>query len=197
MNNLKIIGTHHLMKESEIIDIIKKENPDIIGVELDQIRLDALTNPIEQVKNESLLGKIVEGLKQATEKQNMNYGQDMITASKYAIDNKIIVGSCSYQRLKHIVRDKSYARFTGYVNPKTRQPGKGRAKKGGLRLGYMERDALGGWGVTGVIKELFISHSDKYERYLSEKTKYFCIGNKYTHEYRDGSTDKKISKVYK
>ena len=61
----------------------------------------------------------------------------------------IYMGVVYYQRLRHMVSDKSQVRATGPVNPVTMQPIKGRKRHGGIRLGEMERDALLAHGVTG------------------------------------------------
>ena len=88
---LKLIGTDHLMKPEAIIGIIKDFNPEIIGVELCETRLNLMVinkqQPVQQ--NDSLIGKISNAIKKKAEEENLQYGSDMITASKYAIDNKI------------------------------------------------------------------------------------------------------------
>jgi len=93
MNNLKLIGTTHLWKEEQIINEIKKFNPEIIGVELDELRLNTLVlNPVEQLnetKEETLIQKISKAIHKKAKEENLTYGSDMITASKYAIENKI------------------------------------------------------------------------------------------------------------
>ena len=49
------------------------------------------------------------------------------------------MGIVYYQRLRHMVSDKSQVRGTGPVHPLTQQPVKGRKRHGGIRLGEMER----------------------------------------------------------
>ena len=93
------------------------------------------------------------------------------------IMGKIFVGPCVYRRLKHMVNDKMYGRSEGFMNPKTRQPGSGRKRHGGLRIGYMERDALIAHGVCQIMKEIYVNHSDEMAYYISEATKFICMGN--------------------
>ena len=50
---------------------------------------------------------------------------------------EIFIGVVYYQRLRHMVSDKSQARSTGAVMAITRQPVKGRKKHGGIRLGTL------------------------------------------------------------
>jgi pheromone shutdown protein TraB len=87
---IKIIGTTHLMKKDFIEEIIKKENPDMIGVELCKTRFDIFSNPLEQrEKDESLVGEISDELNKKAQEENLDYGSDMKTAMFYAINNKI------------------------------------------------------------------------------------------------------------
>lgn len=87
----KLIGTDHLMKAEEIIKIIKENNPDIIGVELCETRLNMMVlNPeAPKQENNTLIGKISQSIKKKAEEENLSYGSDMISASKYALENKI------------------------------------------------------------------------------------------------------------
>ena len=56
-----------------------------------------------------------------------------MTGKKMVSD--IFIGPTYYQRLKHFVEHKVYARRTGECAPITRQPVEGRSHGGGLRFG--------------------------------------------------------------
>jgi DNA-directed RNA polymerase I subunit RPA2 len=72
----------------------------------------------------------------------------------------IFMGVVYYQRLRHMVSDKSQVRATGPVMAVTRQPVKGRKKHGGIRLGEMERDALLSHGVSFCVHDRLMNCSD-------------------------------------
>ena len=76
------------------------------------------------------------------------------------IESKIFTGPCYYQALRHQVVDKVQARGYGPKEQKTGQPTKGRAVRGAIRLGGMERDALISHGAAGLIKERMMYSSD-------------------------------------
>jgi pheromone shutdown protein TraB len=95
-NNILIIGTTHLDSSQSIVDKIIEFKPDIIGVELCKTRLNLMvinpmTNQIanQQLEGEGLIDKISKSIKEKSEKENLQYGSDMITASRYALDNHI------------------------------------------------------------------------------------------------------------
>ena len=78
----------------------------------------------------------------------------------------IFIGMVYYQRLRHMVSDKSQARSTGPVMAITRQPVKGRKKHGGIRLGEMERDALLSHGAAFCVHDRLMNCSDIHNAFI-------------------------------
>eukprot|EP01138_Halocafeteria_seosinensis_P011578 gb/GECG01011827.1/.p1 GENE.gb/GECG01011827.1/~~gb/GECG01011827.1/.p1 ORF type:complete len:1408 (+),score=168.33 gb/GECG01011827.1/:1-4224(+) len=74
----------------------------------------------------------------------------------------IYMGVVYYQRLRHMVSDKSQVRSTGPINNLTRQPVKGRKNQGGIRLGEMERDSLLAHGTAFLVQDRLMNCSDRH-----------------------------------
>lgn len=79
-----------------------------------------------------------------------------------ATRNKVFVGMCYYQCLKHQIKEKSFS--TGHTSRQitSGQPMSGISKYGALRIGEMEKDALIAYGVACIISEL-LRRSDEAE----------------------------------
>lgn len=91
--NIKLIGTNHLMKKEDVEELIRKENPDIIGVELCEARQTGILNEvtketIENKDNNNLLDKITNKIKQKAKAEGLDYGSDMKAALMYSLNNK-------------------------------------------------------------------------------------------------------------
>lgn len=74
--------------------------------------------------------------------------------------NSITVGITYFLKLNHIVSKKIHARNTGPYSVVTQQPLKGRANKGGQRLGEMEVWALEAYGAATTLHELLTIKAD-------------------------------------
>jgi len=79
---------------------------------------------------------------------------------------EIFIGVVYYQRLRHMVSDKSQVRSTGPVNAIHRQPIKGRKVHGGIRFGEMERDSLLAHGVSFLLNDRLMNCSDYHTGYV-------------------------------
>lgn len=86
-------------------------------------------------------------------------------------------GPCYYQMLRHLVMDKFQMRGKGTITMTTHQPGQGRSKHGGLRMGEMERDAMCGHGAPYLLQERLCESSDKYVAILCRNCGHFADTN--------------------
>ena len=89
-----------------------------------------------------------------------------------------------YMRLQKFPNDSVHSIAKGAINVVTRQPVKGRRNDGGLRLGEMEKDALGAHGAMSVVYEKFFLHSDKFTRYFCRNCGLPAIYNQSTKQYK-------------
>jgi DNA-directed RNA polymerase II subunit RPB2 len=92
------------------------------------------------------------------------------------ITTKIFFGPTYYYRLKHIVSDKINHRTTGPKTGLTRQPAKGRANDGGLRIGEMETGSLIAHGISSFYKEKMLDASDKFRYFIENNHGSIAIG---------------------
>jgi DNA-directed RNA polymerase II subunit RPB2 len=81
------------------------------------------------------------------------------------IDCEIFIGPIYYQRLQKFTVDTVYSHKTCPTDAITHQPLDGKAAKGGLRIGEMEKDCM---AISSIkfLQEKFIDHSDVYYIYV-------------------------------
>ena len=99
------------------------------------------------------------------------YGNEPLYSglSGLEIHADIFIGNIYYQRLRHMVSDKSQVRATGSTNMLTRQPIKGRKVGGGVRFGEMERDSLLAHGTSFLLQDRLFKCSDEHEAYVCKR----------------------------
>jgi DNA-directed RNA polymerase beta subunit len=86
------------------------------------------------------------------------------------IHTSIFMGPTYYQRLKIMVADKIFSRGIGPLQHLVRQPASGKANKGGLRIGEMERDSIIGHGISHFLNESMMERSDAFKVQVDTKT---------------------------
>lgn len=82
------------------------------------------------------------------------------------IDVKIFMGFAYYQRLQKFVNDEIFSSASSVTCALTRQPIGGRSKKGGLRIGEMEKDVLCAAGSMLFLINKLMTDSDGYNMYV-------------------------------
>ena len=83
-----------------------------------------------------------------------------------AIDYEIFIGPAYYQRLQKFANKQFQASSYGSTDAITRQPLQGKASNGGLRLGYMEKDAMSANGISRFLSEKMYDHSNRFKVYI-------------------------------
>ena len=108
------------------------------------------------------------------------YGNEILYNGRTGeqMKTEIFIGPTYYQRLKHMVADKSHSRGSnGPIVLLTRQPAEGRARNGGLRFGEMERDAIVAHGASSFLKERMLDVSDNFRVFICRQCGLICTAN--------------------
>ena len=183
-----------LLKESDMPFTVHGEVPDIIMNPHGMPSRSTLGKPIELFLGTIglLSGKFMDGT--PFDYVDLNNYEDILEALDFTRANsesvmingmtgntfnvKIFYGPMYYQRLKHMVEDKIFARSgEGKIQALTRQPAEGRSKQGGLRLGEMERDCFIAYNSTRVLKGKFFDESDKFKIYVDNLNGQVIVAN--------------------
>lgn len=89
---ITIIGTSHIDSKEKIEGIIKDYNPEVLGVELCNLRINEALSTAPVVTNDndkSIIGKISTAIRKKAQSQGVDYGSDMKTVARYAFNNHI------------------------------------------------------------------------------------------------------------
>jgi DNA-directed RNA polymerase II subunit RPB2 len=104
----------------------------------------------------------------------------------------IFMGPVFYQRLKHMVNDKSHSRSIGPMVNLTRQPAEGRSRDGGLRFGEMERDCMVSHGAARFTRGRIYDASDKYSVFTCKKCGLIAAYNDEIHIHHCKTCDNRV-----
>jgi len=104
---------------------------------------------------------------------------------------RVFMGFVQYDALPQRAALKAYARAKGPVDSVTRQPNAGRKKKGGMRIGIMEAQAIIGSGAGAPLQSLFNDQSDGSNMAVCRRCRRTAC-----HDNRDGRETKRSSFVY-
>jgi DNA-directed RNA polymerase beta subunit len=108
----------------------------------------------------------------------------------------VFMGPVFYQRLKHMVNDKSHSRSIGPMVNLTRQPAEGRSRDGGLRFGEMEKDAMVSHGAARFTRGRMYDASDKYSVHICKKCGLVASYNNETHIHHCRTCDNRSDFAY-
>ena len=100
------------------------------------------------------------------------------------IDTMIFTGPTYYQRLQKFGSKQVYAITSGPTDMITRQPLDGKASKGGIRAGEMEKDVFMAHGASGFALHKMRDHSDKYKVYVCRLCGEFALVNLVTMDFK-------------
>jgi DNA-directed RNA polymerase II subunit RPB2 len=112
------------------------------------------------------------------------------------LEYSVFIGPVFYQRLKHMVNDKSHSRSIGPMVNLTRQPAEGRSRDGGLRFGEMERDCMVSHGASRFTRERMYDASDKYSVFVCNKCGHIAAYNDKMHIHHCRTCDNRVDFSY-
>jgi DNA-directed RNA polymerase II subunit RPB2 len=112
------------------------------------------------------------------------------------IECNVFMGPVFYQRLKHMVSDKTHSRSIGPMVNLTRQPAEGRSRDGGLRFGEMERDCMISHGASRFTRGRLYDASDKYSVHVCKKCGLIAAYNDKLHIHHCKTCDNRTDFAY-
>lgn len=107
----------------------------------------------------------------------MGYHVMMSGTTGELLSRPMNMGLVAFQSLRHHAKDKYQARSVGKVRAINHQPPKGKVKKGGLRIGEMERDVFLSHGASSIVLERLMRTSDRYRIILCTGCGTIVTGN--------------------